>query len=153
MTMADEIAVMNAGQVEQRGSAQELYERPRTAFVANFLGTANLIGGDVAGTGEIVTQAGERLRFRGEASGRVAAGVRPEKIRIGPPADGENALRGTVLVASYLGTALQYVVRTPGGSELTVLAQNDGDGRPSAGPGAEVELSWRPEHTFVVDAE
>jgi spermidine/putrescine transport system ATP-binding protein len=149
MTMADEIAVMHDGRVEQRGGAEDLYERPRTAFVANFLGTSNLIPGKVAGPGEFVTAEGARLRFTGEANGSVAAGVRPEKIRIGAAADGDNVLRGTVMVASYLGTSLQYIVRTAAGAELTVVAQNVGD--QAAAAGAEVDLSWRPEHTFVVD--
>jgi spermidine/putrescine transport system ATP-binding protein len=148
MTMADEIAVMNAGQVEQRGGAEELYERPRTAFVANFLGTSNLIAGKVSGPGEFVTDEGARLRFSGEAAGSGAAGVRPEKIRMGAPVDGDNVLRGTVMVASYLGTSLQYVVRTPAGAELSVVAQNAGEA--GVAPGTEVELAWRPEHTFIV---
>jgi spermidine/putrescine transport system ATP-binding protein len=149
MTMADEIAVMNAGRVEQRGGAEALYEAPRTAFVANFLGTSNLIAGKVAGDGVFVTEEGARLRFPGQAEGTAAAGVRPEKIRIGAPVDGDNVLRGTVMVASYLGTSLQYVVQTPAGAELTVVAQNVGAA--AVAPGAEVELCWRPEHTFVVD--
>jgi spermidine/putrescine transport system ATP-binding protein len=74
--------------------------------------------------------------------------VRPEKIRIGAPREGDNVLKGTVMVASYLGTSLQYVVHTPAGAEITVMAQNVGD--PAAAPGAEVELAFRPEHTFVV---
>lgn len=147
MTMADEIAVMHDGRVEQRGSAEDLYEHPRTAFVANFLGTSNLIPGKVAGAGEFVTEEGARLRFRGEAAG-AAAGVRPEKIRLGGVRDGDNVIRGTVVLASYLGTSLQYVVRTAAGAEMTVVAQNAGD--PGAAPGAEVELAWRPEHTFIV---
>ena len=150
MTMADEIAVMNEGRVEQRGGAEDLYERPRTAFVANFLGTSNLIPGKVAGAGEFVSDDGARLRFAGEGAGS-AAGVRPEKIRIAG-ADGarpdDNVLRGTVMVASYLGTSLQYVVRTAAGAELTVVEQNAGEA--ATAPGAEVELAWRPEHTFVV---
>jgi spermidine/putrescine transport system ATP-binding protein len=147
MTMADEIAVMHEGRVEQRGGAEDLYERPRTAFVANFLGTSNLIAGKVAAAGEFVSSEGARLRFAGEGAGD-AAGVRPEKIRIGGARDGDNVLRGTVMVASYLGTSLQYVVRTAGGAELTVMAQNVGE--VPAAPGAEVELAWRPEHTFIV---
>lgn len=147
MTMADEIAVMNEGRVEQRGGAEDLYERPRTAFVANFLGTSNLIPGKVVGAGEFVSEEGARLRFTGDADG-AAAGVRPEKIRIGTARDGENVLRGTVRLASYLGTSLQYVVRTAGGAELTVVAQNVGEAAVAAG--AEVDLAWRPEHTFIV---
>src|SRR3954463_305321 len=62
MTMADEIAVMNEGRIEQRGAAEELYERPRTAFVANFLGVSNLLDARVAERGVVETAAGARLR-------------------------------------------------------------------------------------------
>ena len=84
MTMADTIAVMNLGKIEQLGSPNDLYERPRTAFVANFLGTSNLLSGAVEGTdsvrlldGSIVTRRHRR------ATGSVSVGVRPEKIRLG----------------------------------------------------------------------
>jgi spermidine/putrescine transport system ATP-binding protein len=158
MTMADEIAVMNEGRVEQRGSAVELYERPRTAFVAKFLGTSNLINGRLDG-GTFVAHTGERLEVpeAGAPGGAVCAGVRPEKITLvrdgGPAPDGAvNVLRGQLTVASFLGTAMQYVVHMAGGEELTVVEQNRGSIAPAPQPGAEVSLAWRPEHTFVVRA-
>src|SRR3954451_14835625 len=82
MTMADEIAVMNEGRVEQRGSAADLYEHPRTAFVAQFLGTSNLIDGRVVGRGEFETASGHRLHVPEDApaAAEACAGVRPEKI-------------------------------------------------------------------------
>jgi spermidine/putrescine transport system ATP-binding protein len=154
MTMADEIAVMNAGRVEQRGSATDLYERPTTAFVAQFLGTSNLIPGRIAGD-RFDGPDGVALRVPGGRSGEVWAGVRPEKIELLPaeatPPDGHaNVLRGHVSLASFLGTSLQYVIATPAGQELTVVQQNT-EGREPLGPGRQVLLAWRPEHTFVVD--
>ena len=85
-------------------------------------------------------------------SGRVYAGVRPEKISLvadggAPPAG--NVVRGQLRVASFLGTAIQYVVTTAAGDELTVVEQNRGGEAPPA-PGSQVALAWRPEHTFVV---
>src|SRR3954454_20687316 len=82
MTMADEIAVMNDGRVEQRGSALTLYEQPRTAFVANFLGSSNLLDGEMIGKEEFRTRGGRRIQVLapGHAGGR--AGVRPEKVRL-----------------------------------------------------------------------
>ncbi|HVL95247.1 MAG TPA: ABC transporter ATP-binding protein [Solirubrobacteraceae bacterium] len=152
MTMADEIAVMNAGRVEQRGSASELYERPTTAFVANFLGTSNLLDGRVVGRGEFETRGGVRLRVPAGAGAGGRAGVRPEKLTLvaeGAPPDGAaNVLSGQVTVASFLGTAIQYVVRTAAGEELTVVEQNRS--HQPVGPGREVQLAWRPEDTFVV---
>ena len=164
MTMADEIAVMNTGRIEQRGSATELYERPATEFVANFLGLSNLV--DATRTGEdgdvtaYETSDGARLRVPRDRApeGAVRIGVRPEKMHIQPaedaPPDGHNVLRGTVRVATFLGVSFQYVVRTSGGEELTVIEQNR-TGAASAGvrPADEVSLTWDPEHTFVVTKE
>ena len=90
----------------------------------------------------------------------VRVGVRPEKITLvaGRPAtcpSGANVLRGTVVVAAFLGVSIQYVVRAAGGEELTVIAQNRRRrraGRRSA-PGREVQLAWDPQHTFVVAKE
>ena len=167
MTMADRIAVMSDGRIEQEGDAVELYERPRTAFVANFLGVSNLIEGRVhSAAGDLVevdTHDGARLhvpaaRVQAPAGQPVRAGVRPEKIALVPegtaPPPGANVLRGTVLVAAFLGVSIQYLVRTAGGEELTVIAQNlDGGGPDGLGPGREVQLSWDPHHTFVVAKE
>jgi spermidine/putrescine transport system ATP-binding protein len=89
-------------------------------------------------------------------------GVRPEKVRLLPAAgadaaaataDGLNVLRGRVELASFLGVSIQYVVRTSGGEELTVVEQNTGDENWSTGPGREVLVTWQPEHTFVVNKE
>jgi spermidine/putrescine transport system ATP-binding protein len=169
MTMADEIAVMNEGRIEQRGSAGELYETPRTAFVANFLGVSNLIEGKLrrtdGGVAEFQTHDGAVLRV---PSGRVpdvnghavCAGVRPEKIELLPadgvaaPRAGDNVLRGRVSVAAYLGVAIQYVITAAGGEELTVMAQNRNEHGPGTfGPGTDVQLAWNPDHTFIVSKE
>lgn len=164
MTMADRIAVMSEGRIEQAGGAAELYERPRTEFVANFLGVSNLVDGRIgARDGELATvrtHDGADLRVPADrvaatSSPDVRVGVRPEKITLLPgesaaPA-GSNVLRGTVSVASFLGVSIQYLIRAVGGEELTVVAQNvDGAGPDSLGAGREVQLVWSPQHTFVV---
>src|SRR3954466_4777924 len=132
MTMADSITVMNEGRIEQQGDATELYERPATEFVANFLGDCNLIDGKLTrrdgGVADFVTHDGAQLRVPDERIGAstngaaVRMGVRPEKLTLVPanmePPPGANALRGRVELASYLGTAIQYVVHTPGGGEV-----------------------------------
>jgi spermidine/putrescine transport system ATP-binding protein len=163
MSMADTIAVMNKGRIEQAGSAEDLYERPHTAFVANFLGVSNLVDGKVLERGaEMATVATNDGTVHvpcsrmSEAPGdAVRIGVRPEKIELVPAQDGtppgRNALRGTVTVASFLGVSIQYVVTAPGGEELTVIAPNRDGGQPSAlGVGHAVLLTWDPQHTFVV---
>jgi spermidine/putrescine transport system ATP-binding protein len=168
MSMADTIAVMNAGHIEQAGSAADLYERPRTEFVANFLGVSNLIDGKLGrsegGLAHVQTHDGASLHVPADRVGphdtdSIRVGVRPEKITLravnGHAADGDlNSLRGTVVVAAFLGTSIQYVIQALGGEELTVFAQNlDGSEPDSFGPGREVDLTWNPHHTFVVAKE
>jgi spermidine/putrescine transport system ATP-binding protein len=168
MSMADTIAVMNAGKIEQAGSAADLYERPRTEFVANFLGVSNLIDGKLARSegslSTVETHDGARLHVPTDRVGphdtdSIRVGVRPEKITLRQPngaaSNGDvNALRGTVVVAAFLGISIQYVIRAAGGEELTVFAQNlDGSEPESFGPGREVDLTWNPHHTFVVAKE
>ncbi|HET8536094.1 MAG TPA: ABC transporter ATP-binding protein [Solirubrobacteraceae bacterium] len=170
LTMADTIAVMNEGRIEQMGSGEELYERPQTEFVANFLGLSNLIDGRVASRdGAMATfdaEEGERVfvpneRFSNVNGGPVRVGIRPEKIAIATAgAEGEasstsrNVIHGRVTVASYLGVSIQYVVETKTGRELTVIAPNrDGDSAGSIGPGRDVSLAWDPAHTFVVQRQ
>jgi spermidine/putrescine transport system ATP-binding protein len=165
MSMADTIAVMNHGRIEQAGGAADLYERPQTEFVANFLGVSNLVDADIRRNGggpltKVETHDGAMLHVPSDRCGphgtdAVKAGVRPEKITLTPAGqptpDGANVLRGTIVVSAFLGTSIQYVVRAAGGEELNVFAQNiDGSEPDSLGVGREVQLSWSPEHTFVV---
>ena len=152
MTMADTIAVMNGGRIEQLGPPAELYERPATAFVAGFLGASNLLPGTVEGTGAIRLADGTLVRATTNGrTGQVAAGVRPEKITIGA-GGGANELAGTVSETAYIGVATQVVVRTAAGI-VQVFAQNMDAGGRVPGPGTNVVLSWAPESTFVVEAE
>ncbi|HWT95257.1 MAG TPA: ABC transporter ATP-binding protein [Solirubrobacteraceae bacterium] len=159
MTMADEIAVMHKGRIEQRGSATELYEQPATEFVAGFLGTSNLIDATLkrkdGGLATYETHDGATVHAHVAREGAVRVGVRPEKLSIvDTPPEGCNVIRGRVDVASFLGVTLQYLIRTPGGDELTVVEQNRaGAHGGTCGPGQEVLLAWRPEHTFVVTKE
>jgi spermidine/putrescine transport system ATP-binding protein len=153
MTMADGIAVMNKGRIEQLGSPDELYERPETPFVAGFLGVSNLLPGTVAGPDIVRLDDGAQVHVAPEAlrgrTGRVAVGIRPEKIRIDP---GEaNTLDGTVQESAYVGVATQYVVETASG-RLTVYVQNVRPGAEGAAPGDRLTLSWSPDATFVVDS-
>jgi spermidine/putrescine transport system ATP-binding protein len=152
MTMADAIAVINRGRIEQLGRPQELYERPANAFVAGFLGISNLLPGTVEGPDTVRLDSGERIRARtGGRTGRVSAGVRPEKIAIGPRG-GENQLQGTVAETAYVGVATQVVVSTPPGV-VQVFAQNIDSGVRIPGRGLPVLLSWSPDATFVVERE
>jgi spermidine/putrescine transport system ATP-binding protein len=152
MTMADRIAVMNAGRIEQLGTPTELYETPRTAFVAGFLGISNLLTGSTRGDGTVSLADGTVLRVPAASgrSGEVAVGVRPEKVRLGGAE--ENRLAGEVRESAYIGVSTQYVVETPSGA-LTLYVQNAETGAASARPGDQVTVSWSPDATFVVESE
>jgi spermidine/putrescine transport system ATP-binding protein len=153
MTMADAIAVMNHGRIEQLGPPEELYERPRTSFVARFLGASNLLRGAVEGAGEVRLDSGalvhvtQALPRRGS---HVAVGIRPEKIRLAASEDGANRLAGTIADRSYVGVATQYNVKTPDG-RISVFAQNTQSGAGTFERDMPVELSFDPAATFVVD--
>ncbi|HXF98783.1 MAG TPA: ABC transporter ATP-binding protein [Gaiellaceae bacterium] len=150
MTMADVIAVLNRGRIEQLGRPQELYERPATAFVAGFLGVSNLLPGTVEGPDAVRLESGELVRAPVDGrSGQVAVGVRPEKIVLGE-GGGENRLEGTVADTAFLGVGTQLVVRARAGT-VQVFAQNAGARGGLPGPGTPVTLTWSREATFVVD--
>ncbi|MEY9966033.1 spermidine/putrescine transport system ATP-binding protein [Streptacidiphilus sp. MAP12-16] len=160
MTMADTIAVMNHGRIEQMGSPAELYENPTTTFVANFLGQSNLIPGvveSVSGTVVTVSAHGRKLTLDAKrcraTSGPVILGVRPEKVQIAQTeADvpsGFNSLDGTVVDTSFIGVSTQYLVKLPSGEEISVFEQNTG--RAIQRPGNEVVIYWDPTQGFGLD--
>jgi spermidine/putrescine transport system ATP-binding protein len=164
MTMADTIAVMNGGVIEQMGSPAELYDLPATTFVANFLGQSNLIRASIIGQsednltvdvhGRKVTVPLPRCRV---TEGDVWMGIRPEKVFIAAAgteqSNGSNQLRGAVVTdVSYVGVSTQYLVKLPWDQELTIFEQNTG-ARGTFGVGDTVDLHWLPAHTFVLDAE
>jgi spermidine/putrescine transport system ATP-binding protein len=153
MTMADSIAVMNGGRIEQLGAPEELYERPETSFVARFLGASNLLSGTVEegrtvrlGSGAVV-RVDEDLPPKGTS---VAVGIRPEKLRFEAAADGANGLTGAIHERSYVGVATQYIVKTPDG-RVSVFVQNAASRAGALEPGTNVDLSFDPDATFVVD--
>jgi spermidine/putrescine transport system ATP-binding protein len=164
MTMSDRLAVMRLGRIEQIGPPEEVYENPRTQFVAGFLGASNLLEGELkeqtngvssvrlAG-GDLVQLPSDRAPF--DVGSSVLVGVRPEKISIGADdgsdaaRDGWNSVGGLLRMSTYIGVSHQYKVEGPGGHELTVWVQNLGvEAAPR--PGERVRLSWQREHTFAV---
>jgi spermidine/putrescine transport system ATP-binding protein len=163
MTMADTIAVMNHGVIEQLGRPDELYDAPATTFVSNFLGQSNLVQAQVVGRdGDdvLVDVHGSKLAAPGSRArrtdGTVWVGVRPEKVLLAPtgePAGAGNQLGGgTVSDVSFIGVSTQYLVRMPWGQELTVFEQNSGS-REGFRVGDRVDLHWTAAHTFLLDAD
>ncbi len=163
MTMADTVAVMNLGRIEQMGAPEVLYDLPRTKFVANVLGQSNLLHGNVHGTDGEFTVIGEgdhkvKVRTSRMAPGtstNAIFGIRPEKTRVhdnppGPELAGSSIGPGTLLDVSFTGVATQYLVDVPGAGRWAVYEQNLDLDRISNKPGDQVWISWNPGHAFGV---
>lgn len=161
--MADTIAVMNAGVIEQMGSPAEIYDLPKTTFVANFLGQSNLVQGRVSGReGDllVVQVPGGEVRVpvnrSADESGELVVGVRPEKLRIDYDQRGGNVnrVRGTVLDVSYIGVSTSYTVQTAWDPDRPVVCfeQND-EGGPEVQVGSNVDLVWEYGFTFGLDGD
>ena len=159
MTMADEVAVMRAGRIEQLGTPAELYDHPASAYVANFLGQSNLLPLELADSADsdlvAATAHGVRVVVDGtqlpaDRTAGVQLGIRPEKLRLlgtgSEPA--ANRLEGRVTDASFTGVATTYLVAMPWGQELTVTQPNDGSARAELGD--EVTVGWNPQQAFVL---
>lgn len=160
MTMADTVAVMNRGRIEQMGPPVEVYDLPRTAFVANFLGQSNLVQGEVSGrSGDDLVVSAYGASFTVPAArstrhdGAILVGVRPEKLSIASAGasvpDRSNRITGKVTDASFTGVSTQYLVMTSWGDEWMVFEQNRS--ADILRPGDEVVVHWAPEHTFGLD--
>jgi spermidine/putrescine transport system ATP-binding protein len=156
LTMSDRIAVMHQGKVEQIGLPEELYERPATRFVADFMGTTNLLKGSVESIdGTVATvrlDGGDACRTAlvdGLAAGdAVEISVRPEAIVIGSPGNaGAGAIEGRIEQSAYLGASVQYQVRSQGGALLSVITPKSGR-RFVAGD--DVEVQWSADDALVV---
>jgi spermidine/putrescine ABC transporter ATP-binding subunit len=152
LTLSDRIAIFDEGRVVQAGNPHAVYERPATAFAANFLGDANFFEGKALGSGRVAAAEGEIATedLLPAAGAAVMLAVRPEKISLvrpdAPPAPG-NRLEGRMGQAVYSGMSTIYKVAV-GGRELTVFAQNR-SGQDFA-PGDAVRLEWSPAHSVVV---
>ncbi|MEH1097715.1 ABC transporter ATP-binding protein [Micromonospora sp. CPCC 205561] len=163
MTMADTVAVLDKGRIEQLGTPADLYEYPATAFVASFLGQSNLIDGEAAGgggDGVAVSAHGSRFwvpagRAR-VARGPVHLGVRPEKTHLVDSVDrvpaGCQHVTGVLTDAAYVGVSTQYLLRTAWGGELSVFVANNGAA--AALPvGTQAAAYWDPRHAFLLPRE
>ena len=149
LTMSDRIAVMHAGKVEQLGTPEQLYERPTTRFVADFIGSTNLLRGRVEGDGRVRLTSGDiaSVAHDGMPAGTaIEISVRPEAISL-VPATAEGAIGATVEQVAYLGSTISYRLRTAGGLDLTVLSPKTGVRLPV---GSDVAVSWSPSEALVL---
>ncbi|MCP5151805.1 MAG: ABC transporter ATP-binding protein [Ectothiorhodospiraceae bacterium] len=156
ITMSNSIAVMNAGVIEQIGDANEIYENPRTAFVAHFIGETNLFEGKVdAMDGGEITVGADALAIRVPGNGvstgqKVSVSVRPEKVVLGEAArELPNRYDGKVEDVIYQGSSTSYQIRLDGGRLVTVMEQNVERGEPRHA-GASVTIGWRPDKGVLI---
>jgi spermidine/putrescine transport system ATP-binding protein len=160
MDMADTVAVMNKGRIEQMGAPEALYERPKTLFVSKFLGQSNIFVGDVvesSGDSISISVGGRQIKVptnRAEkTTGKIAIGVRPEKAFFHEDAEpsssaGLNVVGpGEIIDIRFTGVSNQYLIDIPNLGEVTVFAQNVGKS-PVTELGAKVWVSWKVEHSF-----
>jgi spermidine/putrescine transport system ATP-binding protein len=171
LALSNRIAVMDHGRIEQLGTPEELYDRPRTRFVAGFIGTTNLLAG------RVVAVAGGEAVLELEAGGRCVVGadglapgaaveiaVRPEALEltprpgpeggaghVSPAAAGGRAgswLGGTIEQAAYLGTSISYQVRADRGPRIVATVPRTQD---RIAAGTPVDIRWRPEDVLVLE--
>jgi spermidine/putrescine transport system ATP-binding protein len=172
LTMSDRIAVMNEGVIEQLAAPRDIYEHPKTRFVAGFIGTSNLLSGTVTSTdpatGGAVIDLGDGGRIVVPAAHKqpgdeLEITVRPEKITLvaaaaaaadaAPSARAgqhDCALRGTVTEVVYLGTSTNYNVTTSAGSEVVVYSQNSANDASGPQRGEQVWLHWDPANSYAI---
>jgi spermidine/putrescine transport system ATP-binding protein len=166
LTMSDRIAVMDNARVAQLGTPAEIYENPRTAFVAKFIGESNFFEGQVAersNGGWLIRQAGgECFRVPNHPGlsqlGTVRIAVRPEWMDVWRPDSvpaGENALNGVIREIIYLGETMHLIVTVPGTGDVTVAVRNEGQLiKPLLWKrGDAAAVAWLPEDCQVLEGE
>ena len=158
MDMADTVAVMNKGHIEQMGAPEKLYDRPKTVFVSKFLGQSNLFTGKIVETSanslsiDVVGYKISVPKDRAEKhTGKIAIGVRPEKADLfqTKPADSssQNLIGpGEVKDIRFTGVSNQFLVDVPNIGLVTVFEQNEGNSTVELGD--QVWISWKVEHSF-----
>ncbi len=168
ITMADRIAVMNDGLLLQVGSPKEIYERPRTRFVADFIGETNFLPGKLLrrlpdGRGEVRLATGDivaaAVSQELQSSGDVILAIRPERVRIEPAGDsaalddGETRLEGVLVESQYIGTDTRLTARVGERLELVSRRQNTERGENAAfAPGQPVRVSWHQSSATILDS-
>jgi iron(III) transport system ATP-binding protein len=146
LAVSDHIIVMESGHIAQQGSPRDLYDAPASRFLADFIGDANLVDGELAADGATFSAGGvsAAVRATGVTAGPATLAVRPHRLRVVAPAQG--LLSGTCTRAAYLGSRVEYVVATPWG-ELLVF---DSDARQPHERGETVGISFDADAAIVL---
>jgi spermidine/putrescine ABC transporter ATP-binding subunit len=161
LTLADRIAVMERGDIVQIGTPAEIYERPRSRFVSDFIGISNFLPGRILARNgsELTVQVEGGLRLRAPAGADLEVGetvelaIRPEKLRMAlGPVPAANTVPGRIENIVYLGAITYYYVRVEGDARLVVLEPNQSptSARAPYPPGQEVHVGWELESTLVL---
>ncbi|MBL8574902.1 MAG: ABC transporter ATP-binding protein [Hyphomicrobiaceae bacterium] len=157
LTMSDRIAVMDRGVIQQIGDGRTLYNHPRTAFVASFVGETNILAGKVAtAEGELAEVATAHGPLSGANARKLMSGsdamlfIRPESLRLTAP--GAGAIRGTIVGSAFEGHVTHVSLVAADGSKLTVSVNGEA-ARLVPEPGAEVGLVYRPEEAIILPSE
>jgi spermidine/putrescine transport system ATP-binding protein len=154
MSMADRIAVMNLGAIEQLGTPFDIYRRPTSRFVADFIGDANFLDADVDGDVAALADGTRMPCERGSVRGRAALMLRPESLRVGGVDEAPAwSLRGRVVQSSFLGTRIRVAVETKCSAAPLIVALHGES--PSSVPAEEAEVAvwWQPEDAIVLPAQ
>jgi spermidine/putrescine transport system ATP-binding protein len=165
LTMSDRIAVMEAGRLAQVGTAEEIYEYPKTRFVADFIGESNFFSGKITSLDDnhldLITDGGLKVALPADKAHTVGQhinfSVRPEKFRVEPEtetSDGENQFIGEIVNKIYLGESIHYIIALSAKENIDVFLKKE-----RAGPqkivfsvGDKVHVSWhRDDSVILVD--
>ena len=157
MNMSDRIAVMNHGVIEQVGTAEEIYNHPRTKFVAGFVGQINFLESRIVechGDAAVIDACGNRFATRGRGPFTVGAAatvaIRPERLTLRPPGaedNGDARIDGTVEAITYAGNLVRMTVRAGDGTRLMVESR---PGEVTSGVGDAVVASWSSDHCLLL---
>ncbi|MCP4385801.1 MAG: ABC transporter ATP-binding protein [Hyphomicrobiales bacterium] len=164
LVMSDRVAVMEEGRIAQDGTPEELYEKPRSPYVANFIGTTNFLPAKFvsqSGTEAVVEVAGQRVSVVDAAvhlnGSPLQIGIRPEKARVLNSGEDKpaNVLEAEVQETIYLGLGLRTVTRLADGSEMLIDSMLPQGLRhsPHPGPGERIQIGVEPHNVLLFEAE
>jgi spermidine/putrescine transport system ATP-binding protein len=162
LAMGDRVVVMHNGKIQQAGPPEEIYRRPRTRFVAEFVGANNVLSGIVRSASPdgivVSTPHGSFTAVAKEdrlptVGSEVTLVIAADQIRLDRKTSSVNALSGTITAAEFSGSVATLFVQVPPGLEFQVQKAGSQIDRTSIAIGASVDLSWSPEQAYVIPHE